>query len=56
MEQLAVDVKEAAKATSLSVFTIRDFIRKGKLDFVRCGRRILIPVQVVRDLATKGLK
>ena len=55
MEQLAVDIREAARLTSLSPFTIRAYIRKGTIRSVRVGRRILVPVEVLRELCERGL-
>jgi len=50
MELLAVDVREAARLTSLSARTIRRNIRLGRLDGVRVGRRILVPVESLKAL------
>jgi excisionase family DNA binding protein len=50
MEPIAVDVNTAAKMTSLSPHTIRLRIRKGLLKATRVGRRVVIPVEALRDL------
>jgi len=51
MEPLAVDVKEAARLTSLSVRTIRRYIKTGGIrPVVRIGRRLLIPIASLRAL------
>jgi len=50
MEPLAVDAKEAARLTALSIFTIREYVRTGKLKAYRVGRRILIPIEALREL------
>jgi len=40
--RLALGVKEAAEAVGLSHWTIRKFIREGKLRSVRLGKRVLV--------------
>ena len=50
MEPLAVDVREAARLTSLSTFTIRRAVKRGRLRAVRVGRRVLIPVTELEQL------
>lgn len=37
-----VTVKEAAKASGLAVFRIRQLCKEGKVKHINCGRRILI--------------
>jgi excisionase family DNA binding protein len=56
MERLAVDVREAARLTSLSVFTIRRRVRSGDLRAVRVGRRVLIPVHALEKLVREGVR
>ena len=53
-EPLAVDVRDAARLTSLSVPTIRAYIRRGKLRATHIGRRIVIPVEALRELIRGG--
>ncbi len=55
MEPLAVDVREAARLTSLSPYTIRRYIRKGRIRAVRVGRRVLVPVAELERLARQGV-
>jgi excisionase family DNA binding protein len=51
MEPLAVDIKEAARLTSLSTRTIRRYIKSGGIrPVVRIGRRLLIPLASLRAL------
>jgi excisionase family DNA binding protein len=50
VEPLAVDVREAARLTSLSARTIRRYILLGRLRVVRVGRRVLVPVESLRAL------
>ena len=54
MEPIAVDVNTAAKITSLSPHTIRNYIRTGKLKASRCGRRVIIPVKALSELVREG--
>lgn len=54
MEPLAVDVPEASRLTSLSPFTIRAYVRSGKLQATRCGRRLIISVEELRRLVREG--
>ena len=50
MDPLAVDIREAARLTSLSTFTIRRYIRRGHLKATRVGRRVIIPINELRTL------
>lgn len=48
-ETLAVGIKEAANALGLSHWTIRQWIRHGRLPAVRLGRRRMIePAELQR--------
>ena len=53
-EPLAVDVQEASRLTSLSIPTIRLYIRKGKLNASRVGRRIVVPMEALQELVKRG--
>jgi len=56
MEPLAVDVREAARLTSLSVHTIRAYCgKKGRIRAVRVGRRVLIPIAELERLVREGV-
>jgi excisionase family DNA binding protein len=55
MEQLAVDVCEAARVLSVSVHTIRRHIQKGGITATRIGRRVVIAVAELERLADQGL-
>ncbi len=55
MERLAVDIREAARLTSLSPHTIRNYIRKGRIRAVRVGRRILVPVSSLEHLLREAV-
>lgn len=54
MEPLTVDIREAARLTSLSPFTIRAYIKSGRLASVRVGRRVLIEPREIVLLIEKG--
>ena len=50
MEPLAVDVREAARLTAVSPYTIRRYIQRGTLRAVRIGRRVLVPFDELERL------
>jgi excisionase family DNA binding protein len=50
MEPLAVSVEEAARLTSLSPRTIRRYVRSGRIQAARVGRRVLVPLESLRAL------
>jgi excisionase family DNA binding protein len=50
MSSRAVSVYEAAQRLSVSVGTIRKYIRLGQIQAVRLGRRVLIPVESLDKL------
>jgi excisionase family DNA binding protein len=52
---LAVDFKEGSRLTSLSPFTLRKYVRDGKLRATRCGRRWVIPVEELNRLVHEGV-
>jgi excisionase family DNA binding protein len=54
MEPLVVDIQEAARLTSLSPYTIRAYIKNGRLASVRVGRRVLIEPREIARLIEKG--
>lgn len=49
MEPIAVDIKGAARLTSLSPRTISRLIKCGRLSFIRIGRRVLIPTAAIHE-------
>lgn len=51
---LAVDFKEGSRLTSLSPFTLRKYVRDGKLRATKCGRRWIIPMEELRRLVQEG--
>jgi len=54
MEEIAIGIRDAAKAVGLSVWTLRSWIRQGKLRFVRLGRRVLIEPAELQRLIEAG--
>jgi excisionase family DNA binding protein len=51
---LCIGVKEAAAALGLSHWTLRQYIRDGKLKAVRIGRRVLIEPGELQRLIEQG--
>jgi excisionase family DNA binding protein len=50
MEKLGVSLDEAAKLTSVSVFTLKRQIKCGNLKVARIGRRLVIPLLELQRL------
>jgi excisionase family DNA binding protein len=49
LKQLLVGIREAAAAIGLSPWTVRQYVRQGRIRAVRIGRRVLIePGELVR--------
>ena len=48
------NIESAAKALSLSPWTVRAYIRQGKIRPVRIGRRVLIEPAEIRRLIEEG--
>jgi excisionase family DNA binding protein len=55
MEPLAVDFKTAGRLTSLSPYTIRAYVRAGKIRATRCGRRWLVSLEELRRIVRDGV-
>ena len=53
MESLK-SVEEAAEALALSPWTVRLYVRQGKIRPVRIGRRVLIEPQEIRRIVEEG--
>lgn len=49
-EVLTIGVKEAANRLGISHWTIRQYIKQGKLQAVRIGRRLLLEPSVLERL------
>lgn len=52
--QLALGLKEAADAVGLSHWTLRQYIREGKVQAIRLGRRVLIEPAELQRLVEQG--
>ena len=51
---LALGLKDAADALGLSHWTLRSYVKQGKLAAVRIGKRILIEPSALQQLIEKG--
>ena len=49
-----LNVRSVAETLSVSVFTVRQWIRDGRLRVVRLGRRVLVPESEVRALIARN--
>jgi excisionase family DNA binding protein len=54
MEEIAIGIKDAAKAVGLSHWTLRQYIRQGKIAAVRIGRRVLVEPGELQRLVERG--
>ena len=52
--KLALDIREAAQAVSMSPWTFRKWITEGKIKVVRLGKRVLIEPQELQRLIERG--
>ena len=51
-KSLTLGLRQAAELTGLSHWTLRQYIRKGRLQAVRIGRRVLVePAELERLIA-----
>lgn len=53
-EKIALDIDSAAKAISVSPWTIRKWISTGKLAATRLGRRVCVTPEALRKLVAEG--
>ena len=53
MESLK-SIEEAAESLALSPWTVRLYVRQGKIRPVRIGRRVLIEPQEIRRIVEQG--
>ena len=53
-EKMALDIESAAKAISVSPWTIRKWISQGKLAATRLGRRVCVTPEALRRLVDQG--
>jgi excisionase family DNA binding protein len=52
--QLLLGLKEAAESVGLSHWTLRQYVREGKVKAVRLGRRVLIEPSELERLIEQG--
>jgi excisionase family DNA binding protein len=50
LQQLLIGIREAAAAIGLSPWTVRQYIRDGKIKAVRIGRRVLVEPSELENL------
>ena len=53
-DKLALGLKDAASSIGLSVWTLRGWIRSGKLRCVRLGRRVMVEPSELQRLVEEG--
>jgi len=56
MEQIAMGLRQAAEAVGLSHWTLRAWIRQGKVAAVRLGRRVMIEPGELERMVQAGKK
>ena len=54
MEQLALGLRQAAEAVGLSHWTLRAYIKQGRLRALKIGRRVLIEPSALKHLIEQG--
>jgi excisionase family DNA binding protein len=52
--QLALGLQEAAEAVGLSQWTLRKYVREGKIAAIRLGRRVLVEPSELHRLVEQG--
>jgi excisionase family DNA binding protein len=55
LSRRAVSVREAARLLSISLRTIQNYIALNAIRTVRVGRRVLVPMKSVNEVATRGI-
>jgi excisionase family DNA binding protein len=53
-ERLTIGLKEASETLGISHWTLRRYIREGKIQAVRIGRRVLLEPAELAKLVTYG--
>ena len=56
MEQLALGLRQAAEAVGLSHWTLRLYVRQGKIRALKIGRRVLVEPSELQRLIQQGRK
>jgi excisionase family DNA binding protein len=54
MERLALSIEEAAELIAVSPWTIRAWIKQGKLVATRLGRRVCITPEALKEFVRDG--
>jgi excisionase family DNA binding protein len=54
MEQLALGLRQAAEAVGLSHWTLRAYIKQGRIRALKIGRRVLIEPSELQRLIEQG--
>lgn len=54
-EKLLLTLNEAARALSLSVWTLRAWAQQGQLPTVKVGARRLVRAEIVKEISERGL-
>ncbi len=55
-DKIALDIESAAKAISVSPWTIRKWISQGKLPATRLGRRVCVTPEALQELVNEGTR
>jgi excisionase family DNA binding protein len=53
-DRLTIGLKEASSSLGLSHWTLRQYIRQGRIKAVRIGRRVLLEPSELRRLVEQG--
>ena len=54
MTQLVISVKDAAQSLGLSPYTLRSWIKAGKIPSVRLGKRVMVEPAMIQQLIARG--
>jgi excisionase family DNA binding protein len=54
MSLLSVDFETAEEMTGVSRFTLRKFVKAGRLKVARVGRRVVVPVAELQRMFAPG--
>lgn len=54
MSTLTVDFEKAEEMTGVSRFTLRKYVKTGRLKVVRVGRRVVVPVSELERMFSPG--
>ena len=54
MNALSVDFEVAEQMTGVSRFTLRKYVKTGRLKVVRVGRRVVLPISELERMFSPG--